>query len=127
MEAWSHYLKPSGWLAISECHWLTNKPPEAARAFWTTAYPEMSTAERGRQAAREAGYEVIDTLLLPEQAWFADYYDPLEARMAEVKPTAGDELRTIIENLEREIQIRRHFGDSFGYAFHIFRRPAISS
>ncbi|MBT5265543.1 MAG: methyltransferase domain-containing protein [Rhodospirillaceae bacterium] len=123
LKTWWTYLKPGGWLAISECHWLSNKPPEAARAFWQASYPDMTVVEAGRQTAQRLGFTVDATLLLPKDAWLQDYYHPLEARISEIKPTASRELRDIIENLEREIHIFRQFGDSYGYAFHIFRRP----
>ena len=126
---WRDLLRPGGWLVISECHWLTGDPPPAAKRFWAGAYPAMTLVETARQTARAAGYQIFDTQLLPPAAWWDTYYTPLSARLAALKAEAGGPgraaLRAMISDLEREIEIRAQYPESYGYVFHILRRDDV--
>ena len=86
----------------------------------------MTLVETARQTARAAGYQIFDTQLLPPAAWWDTYYTPLSARLAALKAEAGGParaaLRAMISDLEREIEIRAQYPESYGYVFHILRR-----
>jgi len=68
---------------------------------------------------RQAGFNVIDHFNSGEQAW-DDYYQPLKARVAEVK--TGMPNSTAIMDIEREIEIYERFLGEFGYHFFLLQR-----
>lgn len=121
LRAWRPLLKPAGLVAVTECAWLTDSPPAEALAFWNADYPAMTTAEGNRRLAEEAGYRVIDSFTLPREAWWDEYYAPLEARVAEFRRRhAGDAAwAEVLDGSQREIDLHRHYGDSYGYVFLI--------
>ena len=79
---WRRLLRPKGCLVVLECTWLTDDPPADVAAFWAEAYPGMATVATNRAVAGEEGYDVIDTMVLPASDWWAEYYRPLQERIA---------------------------------------------
>ncbi|MDY7229041.1 SAM-dependent methyltransferase [Hyalangium rubrum] len=123
LRRWRPLLTPSGLMAATEATWLTDHPPAEAAAFWREAYPTMGTVTTNAQAARGAGYEVLDTFPLPASAWWDDYYRPLQGRMATLRAEAATDpaLAEVIASTAREIELYERFGDSYGYVFYLLR------
>ena len=61
---------------------------------------------------------------LPDTAWWDDYYAPLADKlpMLRQKYRDDDEALGVVEMTQREIEMRRKFGDSYGYEFFVGRR-----
>ena len=79
LAAWAPLLKPGGRIALTEAVWLKSDPPEPVRTNWTE-YPAMTDVEACRAIIRRAGLKLLGDFVLPESAWWDDYYGPLEAR-----------------------------------------------
>jgi serine/threonine-protein kinase HipA len=122
LRLWRPLLAPGGCLAASECSWLSADPPTAAAAFFREGYPGMAGIQRNLERARAAGFEVIDHFTLPPEAWWDEYYAPLEARIAHLAPDADPELAAVLDETRREIELYRSHGDSYGYVFYLLRR-----
>jgi cyclopropane fatty-acyl-phospholipid synthase-like methyltransferase len=116
---WLKLLTDSGFMVMSDLIWLTNSPSHEAAAFWVGEYPDMQSIKKRLGQMRQAGFDVIDHFTLGEQAW-DDYYQPLKARVAEVKPSMPNS--TAIMDIEREIEIYERFLGEFGYHFFILQR-----
>ena len=125
LQRWRPLLAPGGLMAISECSWLTDVPPAAARQFWDAAYPAMGTIAENELRAERAGLRVLHHFALPEAAW-NEYYLPLADRIGQLRPTADREMAAVLDATEREIDIFRRHGSSFGYVFYLLQawRPA---
>jgi serine/threonine-protein kinase HipA len=121
LRRWGLLLAPGGSMALTECTWLTDDPPDEARAFWRANYPAMGTVSENRRRAEGAGLEVIDSFALPAAAWWDDFYTPLLGRVAQLRPTATGELIGLLDETEREIDLYRKHGDSYGYVFYLLR------
>jgi len=115
-------LAPDGRAAVSECSWLVAQPPDEAAAFFAKAYPGMAGIEQNIARADATGFAVIDRFTLPPEAWWDEYYAPLEERMARLAPAADADLASVIEETRREIELYRTYGDSYGYVFYLLRR-----
>ncbi|UEM21085.1 class I SAM-dependent methyltransferase [Skermanella mucosa] len=124
LQAWRPLLKPSGLVAVTECVWLTDAPPAEALEFWDAAYPAMTSVEGSRRIAEDAGYRVIDAFTLPREAWWDEYYTPLEARIMELRRhhTKDAAWAEVLDDSQREIDLHRRHGDSYGYVFLILAR-----
>ncbi len=121
LRCWRPLLKPGGLMAVSECTWLVDDPPDEPRRFWDAAYPSMGTIAVNRRRTEAAGLEVLDTFSLPPSAWWDEYYTPLLARAAALRPTADASLAALLDETERETDLFRRHGASYGYVFYLLR------
>lgn len=125
LRKWKPMLKGGGYLVASELTWLTVAPAADAQTFWDEAYPAMQTLEQNTDVAKEAGYELLATYILPGDAWQTEYYGPLEPRLAALfvrYPPSSREWKTL-ERMRREIDVFRAHGHEYGYVFYALRKP----
>ena len=126
LEAWKPLLKPGGYLAATELVWLAPAPerPAEAVAFWDGEYPAMTDVQTVASMFRDRGYKLAGHFTLPDTAWWDDYYAPLADKlpMLRQKYRDDDEALGVVEMTQREIEMRRKFGDSYGYEFFVGRR-----
>lgn len=118
---WKRFLKPAGSFAVSELVWLQPDPPNEVSEFFASEYPAMTDTVTIMNTIRGCGYESVGHFTLPDAAWWQDYYAPLEAKLPSLSDKyAGDEEALgVIAMTRREIDIRRRFGDWYGYAFFV--------
>jgi cyclopropane fatty-acyl-phospholipid synthase-like methyltransferase len=119
LSQWRKLLTDSGFMVMSDLIWLTDSPSQEAADFWAAEYPDMQSIKKRLGQMRQAGFDVIDHFTLSEQAW-GDYYQPLKARVAEVKASMPSS--NAIADIEREIEIYERFLGEFGYHFFILQR-----
>lgn len=126
LSTWRRFLRPAGSIAVSELTWLAPDPPAAARKFWAENYPAMRSLEQNRRIVADAGYEDLQTFVLPAPDWWDNYYGPGEARRAELraKYAADPETLALLRELDREPDLFRAHSDAYGYVFYVMRKPA---
>ncbi|MCU0299713.1 MAG: hypothetical protein MUF33_14525, partial [Candidatus Nanopelagicales bacterium] len=63
---------------------------------------------------------------LPDDAWWDDFYTPMEARIAELRRKySGDpEAADILDDLAAEPEMHRRYCAFYAYEFFVVRRPA---
>jgi len=125
LRLWRPLLRPGGRLAFTEVTWLEANPPAEAVAFFQEVYPGIATLEENRRRAASAGFEILDAFPLPVEDWWTDFYTPLRARIAKLRPElpAQPELAAVVTATEREIDLFSRFSSSYGYVFYLLRKP----
>ncbi len=125
LEAWRPLLKPGGFIAFTEAVWLTDAPPQTLAEWWQAGYPEMADSQACLDKVANAGYELIGHFVLPESAWWDDYYKPMEARIAALRVELENDAPGLaeLEEHQREIDYYRRWSEHYGYLFVIARRP----
>lgn len=124
LRTWSALLRPGGRMAVSECTWLVDEPPDEPREFWNAAYPAMRTASANMTAARAEGLSVIGHFTLPRECWWENYYVPLIERIERLEPAGDATLAAVLAETRREIDLYRRYGDTYGYEFYLLEKPA---
>ncbi|MBN1511221.1 MAG: class I SAM-dependent methyltransferase [Phycisphaerae bacterium] len=124
LRCWRPLLRPGGCLVASEAVWLTDTPSAEVKAFWDSEYPAITNVEGNRKIAEEAGFELVDHFVLPGAAWWDEYLTPLSARGEMLRPQAATDpmLARVLDEMNRELDICRRYGDAFGYVFFILQR-----
>lgn len=124
IRAWRRFLKPHGYLVVSDLTWIAASPPGPALRYWTHAYPEMGTLEGNRAIIKQAKYSLITDFAIPKQSWFTQYFDPLEKRIDDLLHKYRNEPDNVrwLEAQRVEIDIVRKYGDSFAYVFYVMQR-----
>jgi trans-aconitate methyltransferase len=121
LRTWRPYLTDGGRVAFTESVWLQNDPDEEIANWWYQQYPAITDVAGVRQAILDAGFRVIDSFVLPADAWWNEYYGPMEARIPEFLAEYGrDEISLeVAAAAEEEISMFRRFNESYSYAFFI--------
>jgi len=120
---WKRMLKPAGIIALTDAVWLKKDPPPDLAEFWT-AYPDMNNVENRRQLVKECGYELKGDFILPEAAWWDDYYLPMRARLQMLATRYKDdsEAMSIINECGAEIDFYERYPDYYGYVFLVMSK-----
>ncbi|NEZ66820.1 class I SAM-dependent methyltransferase [Leptolyngbyaceae cyanobacterium CCMR0082] len=117
-----NFLKPGGYVAVSEVVWLKSTPPTEAVEFWKE-YPEIDTVAAKLDVIKRIGYESVGHFVLPATAWTEHYYNPMEERIAEktAEWSGIPEAEAVLEEARNEISTFRKYSDYFSYAFFVMR------
>ncbi len=116
------FVKPGGYVAVSEAVWLEPDPPPEVVEFWRE-YPEIDTVAAKLEVIKRIGYEVVGHFILPPTAWTEQYYDPMGERIAEkAEDWSGiPDAEAVLREARNEISIFRQHFDYFSYAFFVMR------
>jgi len=122
--AWKMYLKPRGYMAVSECIWFTSTPSEEVKQFFDTVHPTIQTENKVRKVIEASGYEVLKTFRLPDAAWWERYYIPLSKKMKCLRKLYEDdpEVQILMDSFDVEIDMFRNYSHEYGYMFFIMRK-----
>ncbi len=121
LREWRRFLKPGGWIAVSEESWFTPSRPRELEEYWVGAYPYIDTIHRNLSKMWEAGYSPAAHFILPERCWEENFYEPME-RIFE--PFLGDHAdsaaaREMVEEMRRENEMYQRYKGYCGYVFYI--------
>jgi SAM-dependent methyltransferase len=112
-------LKPGGVLAFSEPCRFVDAPSDLAQGFFED-YPLRSAAQiTGMVAA--AGYEILGHRPVSDAGWEA-YYQPMEARIAGLRPDADAALTAMLDVCAKEAADWRRVKDEVGYLLIVARK-----
>jgi ubiquinone/menaquinone biosynthesis C-methylase UbiE len=123
LRLWKRFLRPNGYLCLTEAVWFTKQPSPEAVAFWNECYPAIKQVWETGAIAESAGYEVVATFRLPGSVWWDNYYMPLQKRLPDLKKEAAGnpDAEAQVAFSEREIEMYREHGSEYGYDFFILR------
>ncbi len=124
LNAWKKFLKHNGYIVISDIAWLSDEPPGEIVEFWNKEYPDIRHVEKSQTIIKDAGYHEIDHFVLPEAAWWTDFYEPLEKRTQELKIKYENNFKAmeVIESTITEIAMYKKYSDCYGYVFYIMQK-----
>jgi len=122
LQEWRKFLKPGGYLAVSELIWTSNDPPDEALKFWENEYPSMQSDRACKEVISKSGFRLIRDFMLPEDAW-REYYEPLSRRVSDLKEKFAENrtMMDLLKYVEKEISVYREFKNHFGYVFYIMK------
>jgi SAM-dependent methyltransferase len=118
-------LKPGGYLAFTDAIWRRENPPAEVKATFDFDYPTMGRLEDDLAALHDCGFELEGHFSLPDEAWWDDFYTPMEARIAELRTKySGDpEASAVLDQIAEEPEMHRLHSGYYAYEFFVARRP----
>lgn len=118
-------LRPGGYLAFTDAVWRKENPPPEVKASFDLDYPAMGRVPDVLAAIHGAGFSSHGHFTLPDEAWWDDFYTPMERRIEELrgKYAAEGEARAALDQLAREPAMHRIHSDYYAYVFFVARRP----
>lgn len=125
LKAFRKFLKPGGYIAVSEAAWIKDNPPREVFDWWNTHYPAIKTVEKTVEVFESCGYEVLEHFTEPASDWWA-YINPLMERV----PAYKEKYKNNADALEiadlaiAEKEICRKYSDYYSYEFIIGRKTS---
>ena len=123
LKEWKQYLKPNGYMAITECCWLSNQRPKDS-SFITENVSEIDMISTKLKIIEDCGYKPIAHFILPEYTWIENYHSIAKTRF---KPFLEENnysfaAKDFVERMEQEIEYYQTNKEYFGYVFFIFKK-----
>lgn len=121
---WREYLKPGGYIAVTETSWFTEERPDEINDFWMENYKEVYTIPVKVAQMHKAGYLPVASFVLPEKCWTENYYQPLgKARELMLKKYPNNEtVNKYIEFQHLEESLYDRYKRFYGYVFYIGKK-----
>lgn len=126
IKSWRKFLKPEGYLAVSEITWLTKKRPAEIEEYWHNEYPEIGTASKKIRILEQNGYSPAGYFVLPQSNWLDNYYNPIESRFSDFlkKYDYSENAKKIVACTKEEIRLYKKYKEYLSYGFYIAKKLA---
>lgn len=121
---WHKFLKPGGFVAVSEASWFTEKRPEEINNFWVDAYAGIDTIPNKVAVLQKSGYVPVACFILPENCW-TDHFYVKQVKAQEVflaKHRGNKAAEELVENERREARLYAKYKEYYGYVFYIGKK-----
>jgi SAM-dependent methyltransferase len=121
---WREFLKPGGYVAVSEASWFTERRPTEIEEFWMSEYPGIDTISNRIEQVQKAGYKPIATFILPDNCWTEHFYEP-QVNVQKIFLEKNADNKAAIEfvaNQRHETQLYHKYKEYYGYAFFIGKK-----
>ena len=124
LSEWWEFIKPGGYIAVSEVSWFTDERPTEIDEFWMDAYPEIDTIPNKVEQMQKAGYIPVATFILPENCWTEHFYAPqVLAQEVFLKKHVGNKVaEDFIANQRHETQFYYKHKAFYCYVFYIGKK-----
>ncbi len=116
-------LRAHGCLAFTDAVWRKKNPPPEVKAGFDADYPSMGLVTDVLAAIERNGFSLIGHFTLPDEAWWDDFYTPMEIRIEELRGKYGDddEALAVLDQLAQEPEMHRRYSDCYAYEFFVAR------
>ena len=118
-------LHPGGHLAFTDAVWRKADPPPEIKEGFDLEYPTMGRVDDVLATIESRGFEPLGHFTLPDEAWWSDFYTPMQDRIEELRGKYADdaEALAVLEDLAQEPEMHRRYSDFYAYEFFVVRRP----
>ncbi len=118
-------LRPGGYLAFTDAVWRKGNPPPEVRAGFDLDYPTMGWLADDVAAIQTCGFDLVAHFTLPDEAWWDDFYTPMEKRIAELRGKYANDVEAsvMLDQLAEEPEMHRRHSGFYAYEFFVARRP----
>jgi len=119
----SGLLRAGGYLAFTDAVWRREDPPAEVKAGFDLDYPAMGRVTGILEAIAAGGFSLLDHFTLPDEAWWDDFYTPMQERIEELRGryAADGEALAVLEQLAQEPEMHRRHSSYYAYEFFVLR------
>jgi len=118
-------LRPGGYLAFTDAVWRKKNPPPEVKAIFEDDYPTMGRVPDLLTAIGRCGFSLIGHFTLPDEAWWDDFYTPMQRRIEKLRGSYADdddEALAVLDQLAQEPEMHERYSDYYAYEFFVTRR-----
>jgi SAM-dependent methyltransferase len=127
LKEWRKLLKPNGFMVVHDACWLRPDPPQEIYEYWKELYPGIRAIPENIERIPGCGYNVIGHFTLPEDAWWIEYYSPLEERIQTLrkKYSGNPQALAVLDNEQKEIDMYKKYYQWYGSVFFVMQKSSI--
>lgn len=120
---WKRFLKPGGYISVSDMSWLVNPPPQEVLEYWQNEYPGLINVDEHLEIIEKQGYSPVGHFTLPASSWWESYYNPTIEVLKNLKEKyiGNPALEPVLLETESEIELFRNYSHSYGYVFYVMK------
>jgi SAM-dependent methyltransferase len=124
IKKWREYLKPEGYLAVSEISWIGDSRPVEIEDYWMKAYPEIDTASNKIKILEDNGFSLAGYFYLKQDSWIENYYKPLENSFSTFLERHHNSAaaRKVVKEHKEEIEMYTRFKEYYSYGFYVAKK-----
>lgn len=117
-------LVPGGYVAFTDAVWRKEHPPPDVKASFDLDYPTMGRVPDVMAAIARCGFSLVGHFTLPDEAWWDDFYAPMQRRIAELrgKYAADSEALAVLAQIAQEPEMYRLHSQYYAYEFFVAGR-----
>ncbi len=117
-------LRPGGRLVFTDAVWRKDNPPPEVKASFDADYPGMGRVADVLATIGRSRFSVMGHFTLPDEAWWDDFYTPMEIRIEELrgKYSADSEALAVLDQIAQEPTMHRRHSDYYAYEFFVLLR-----
>ena len=123
LNVWKKFLKPGGYIAVTEITWIKDNSPQDLCSYWIEAYPGIQSIDNNLKTIEKCGYKPVNHFILPKEAWW-EYYNPIIKKLPALKEKYKNdqEASAVIAEEENEIELYKKYSNYYGYVFYIMQK-----
>ena len=123
---WREFLRPQGYMAVTEISWLVPEAdvPRRAFDFFHDEYPAITDVPGNLARIEACGYEIVGHFTLPDAVVVDGLLHAAReatSRRAREKYRGDTTAQAFLDDTAEELRVRREYGDSYGYEFIVAR------
>lgn len=124
ISGWKSFLKPGGYLVVSDVTWLSAKRPAALTAFWKQAYPETGLPSSKLRVLEKHGFSPVGYFALPEHCWTENYHHPLQQAFEAFLNRHGNSslAQEMVQNIRAEISFYCQYKTWYSYGMYVAQK-----
>jgi len=117
-------LRPGACIAFTDSVWRKEDPPAEVKASFEAGYPTMGFVPDVLAAIERSGLSLVGHFTLPDEAWWDDFYTPMQRRIDELRGTyaSNSEALAVLDQLAQEPAMHRARSEYYAYEFFVARR-----
>lgn len=121
---WGKFLKPGGYLSVSEITWITGSRPSELQNFWEGEYPEIANASKKIGILEDHGFTLMGYFILQPPSWIQMYYQPMEGNFEQFLQRHHHSVMAnkVVESCREEIRMYHKYKAYYSYGFYIARK-----
>lgn len=124
IRSWKNFIKPGGYLGVSEITWITQTRPPEIEEYWNEHYPEIDTASNKIRILEDSGYTLAGYFCLEKSSWIDNYYRPLESEIGNflLRHPDSELAKQVADEATAEFDLYKKYSDYFSYGFYVAKK-----